>query len=103
MIGAIIRTGGKQYIVKIGDVLDIEKIAGDAENQVIFDEVLAKFSESGEVELGAPILTNAKVEAKVLHQHKGDKIEIFKMKRRKRYRRLTGHRQLLTQVEITKI
>ncbi|OGB74143.1 50S ribosomal protein L21 [candidate division Kazan bacterium RBG_13_50_9] len=101
---AVIRTGGKQYLVGVGDVLEVEKLPGSSGDKVVFEEVLlVSDEESGSAKLGNPLLTGAKVEAEVVSQIKADKVVIFKMKRRKRYRRKTGHRQKLTKVKITKI
>ena len=99
---AVIRTGGKQYIVKPGDVIDIEKISGEAGDTVNFDEVLLVTNDDS-TQIGKPLVDNAKVEGKILSQKKGDKIIVFKFKRRKGYRRKAGHRQKLTSVEITGI
>ncbi|MGH7884226.1 MAG: 50S ribosomal protein L21 [Thermodesulfobacteriota bacterium] len=97
---AVIRTGAKQYIVKPGDVIDIEKIYGEKGDIVNFDEVLL-FSNDESTQVGKPLVKNAKVEGKILNQKKGEKIIVFKFKRRKGYRRKTGHRQKYTSVEIT--
>lgn len=102
-MGAIIRTGGKQYLVNVGDILDIEKLKGIAGDKITFEEVLAIFDDKNEIKLGTPTIADAKVEGELVDQHKADKVLIFKMRRRKRYRRLTGHRQQLTKVKITKI
>lgn len=99
---AVIRTGGKQYIVKPGDVIDIEKISGEAGDTVNFDEVLLVTNDDS-TQIGKPLVDSAKVEGKILSQKKGDKIIVFKFKRRKGYRRKAGHRQKLTSVEITGI
>lgn len=100
---AVIRTGGKQYIVKPGDVIDIEKISGEAGDTVNFEEVLLVTNDDDSTQVGKPLVDNAKVEGKILSQKKGDKIIVFKFKRRKGYRRKAGHRQKLTSVEITGI
>ena len=99
---AVIRTGGKQYLVGIDDILDVEKISADKAGKIIFDEVLM-IAEDKNVKLGDPIIKGAKVEAIVEEQFKDKKIVVFKMKRRKRYRKTQGHRQQLTKVKITKI
>jgi len=99
---AVIRTGGKQYLVGVDDVLDIEKISADDKGKIIFDEVLM-IAEDKDVKLGNPVIKGAKVEAIVEEQFKDKKIVVFKMKRRKRYRKTQGHRQQLTKVKITKI
>lgn len=102
-IRAVIRTGGKQYLVSEGEVLDVEKVAHKS-GKLVLDEVLLVTDEEGkELKIGDPLIKGAKVEAEVVKEHKADKITIFKMRRRKRYRRKTGHRQQLTQIKITKI
>jgi large subunit ribosomal protein L21 len=93
---AVIKTGGKQYKVSEGDVIEIEKVNED--KKVTFDEVLM----AGD-KIGAPTVSGAKVEAEVIEQKKAPKILVFKKKRRHNYRRKVGHRQLLTVVKITKI
>jgi large subunit ribosomal protein L21 len=99
---AVIATGGKQYIVQEKDVIEVEKLAGNPGDKVTIEEVLL-VGEGSEVECGTPTVPNAKVEAKIVDQFKGDKVVAFKMKRRKSYRRKKGHRQELTKIEITKI
>ena len=99
---AVIRTGGKQYLVKPGDIIDIEKIPGEKGDSINFDEVLF-VSNDGEVKVGKPLVENVKVEGKILNQKKGDKIIVFKFKRRKDYRNKNGHRQRYTTLEITDI
>lgn len=100
---AVIKTGGKQYLVSEGDVLEIEKIA-DKSGKVVFDEVLLVTNEDGkELKIGNPLIKGAKVEAEVMEQGKAAKVIAFKMKRRKNYRRKVGHRQQFTRIKITKI
>lgn len=96
---AVIKTGGKQYLVKPGDKLKIEKIEGEAEKVVAFDQVLAVKAKE-KLSLGKPILTGTKVKAKILDQARGVKIRIAKFKAKSRYRKVMGHRQPLTEVEI---
>lgn len=100
---AVILTGGKQYKVSAGDKLKVEKL-GDAEEggTVVFDTVLLR-SEGGSVEVGAPNVTGAKAEAKVLRNAKDKKKIIFKYHPKTRGRRKKGHRQEFTEVEIVKI
>ena len=98
---AIIATGGKQYRVKEGDVLCIEKIEAETDAVVNFDVLL--MGEGAEVKVGNPIVEGAKVEAKVLGQIRGEKIIVGKYKSKKTYHRKAGHRQFYTKVEITKI
>ena len=98
---AIIKTGGKQYRVKSGDKLRVEKL-GQTEGPVTFGEVLYVTGEAG-TQVGAPTVPGAVVEANVLGPVRGPKITVFKKKRRQNYRRKKGHRQDLTLVEITGI
>ncbi|MEA1909700.1 MAG: 50S ribosomal protein L21 [Patescibacteria group bacterium] len=101
---AVIRTGGKQYFVSEGDVLTIERLENKDGDKVIFKEVLLVADEKGkDVKIGKPLVEGAKVEAELIENLKGDKIKVFKMKRRKRYRRTQGHRQQLSHIKITKI
>lgn len=99
---AVIRTGGKQYRVAPDDVLDIEKIPGEAGDTVEFSEVLLVGGD-GEPQLGAPLVAGASVAAELVEQHRGEKIIIFKKKRRQNYRRKNGHRQSLTLIRVTEI
>lgn len=100
---AIIETGGKQYKVQEGDVLYIEKLgAGEGEDFVFFDRVLAVSGDNGLV-LGTPVVSGAKVSAKVERHGKGEKIIVYKYKAKKNYRRKQGHRQPYTKVTIGKI
>ena len=99
---AVILTGGKQYRVKAGDVLAIEKLDLEPGRKAQFDRVL--LIEDGEtVQVGTPILDNAMVLGLVLENFKDEKVLVFKKKRRKQYRRTRGHRQQLTKVRITRI
>lgn len=99
---AVIKTGGKQYRVAKDDVIAVEKLPAEAGASVELGEVLM-LSDSGAVEIGAPLLKGAKVTAEVVEQTRGDKIIVFKKKRRKNYRRKKGHRQDLTVLKITAI
>ena len=98
---AVIRTGGKQYRVSEGDVLRIEKLAGDVGNAISFDEVLLVGGDK--VTVGKPLVKGAKVAAQITAQEKAKKVIVFKMRRRKNYRRKNGHRQQYTEVKITGI
>jgi len=100
---AVIRTGGKQYLVSEGDVIDVEKIPSDKKDKITFDEILLLANDKNEVELGDPVIKGAKVEAELVEQFRDKKVVVFKMKRRKRYRKTQGHRQNLTKIKITKI
>lgn len=98
---AVIKTGGKQYRVAKGDKLRVEKLPGNVGDTVTFGEVLMIGGES--VKLGAPLISGAKVEAKVIAQDRAKKVIVFKFRRRKNYRRKNGHRQPFTALEITGI
>ncbi len=95
---AVIKTGGKQYKVASGDVLKIEKIAGNEGSEVVFNEVLAL-----DDTYGTPMIVGASVKATVIKQARDAKIIVFKKKRRQNYRRKNGHRQDITLVKITDI
>ena len=95
---AVIKTGGKQYKVAAGDVVKVEKLAGEEGSVVVFNEVLALGDQ-----IGAPLVSGASVSATVLKQAKDQKVIVFKKKRRQNYRRKNGHRQNITLVKITDI
>ena len=97
---AVIKTGGKQYRVKAGDLLVVEKLDGEPGAKVAFDEVLM-LGEGADVVVGAPTVAGAVVEGALIETRKGDKIKVFKKIRRQGYRRTQGHRQLETVVRIT--
>lgn len=96
---ALIETGGKQYRVAPGDVLDVERVAGAEGESVEFDRVLLVAGDDG-VTVGTPTVEGAKVQASVVGEVRGPKIRVFKFKRRKGYRRTRGHRQDLLRVRI---
>lgn len=98
---AIFVTGGKQYKVSEGDVIFVEKLAADAEETVVFDEVLAVVGD--EVQIGKPVVEGAKVTAKVLKNGKSKKVIVYKMHPKKGYRRKQGHRQPYTKIQIETI
>ena len=99
---AIIVTGGKQYTVAEGDVLFVEKLNAEAEATVKFDQVLAVL-DGENTKIGAPVVEGAAVEAKVVKNGKGKKLDIIRYKAKKNEKRHIGHRQPYTKVEITKI
>ena len=99
---AVIVTGGKQYKVSEGDTIFVEKLEVEEGSSVTFDQVLIA-GEGEDVKVGAPTVDGATVEAKVVKNGKAKKIYVFKMKRKKNYRRKKGHRQPYTKVEIVKI
>lgn len=100
---AIIKTGGKQYRVKSGDKLRVEKLDVDGKDSIKFEEVLFVSDDSGKAKIGAPTVAGASVDAKIVGDVRGPKIIVFKKKRRQNYRRKKGHRQDLTLIEITGI
>jgi large subunit ribosomal protein L21 len=95
---AVIRTGGKQYTVAKDDVILVEKLEGKAGDTISISEVLAM-----EGKIGAPLVAGATVAAEILEQTRGEKVLIFKKRRRHNYRRKNGHRQHLTALRITGI
>ena len=101
---AVIKTGGKQYKVKEGGKLKIEKLPAEAGGKVTFSDVLLVADEAGQnVKIGTPLVNGARVEAAVLGQGRAKKITVIKYKPKVRYRRKTGHRQAFTEVKIEKI
>lgn len=114
---AVIQTGGKQYIVKEGTILKVEKLPGEKGGAIVFDRVLLvgeepaqisagqKFQSGmgGEVKVGTPTVVGAKVEAVIEEQGRADKVTVIKYKRKVRYKRKVGHRQYFTKVRIEKI
>jgi large subunit ribosomal protein L21 len=99
---AVIKTGGKQYIVSPGDKIQIEKLDLEEGKEVVFEEVLL-LEKNKKIQIGNPTLKGVKVVGKVVKQGKGPKLIVFKYKPKKRYRRKKGHRQPFTEVEILKI
>ena len=99
---AVVKTGGKQYRVSQGDTLDVEKLTGEVGEQVTLEPVLF-IGGNGEVKIGTPTITDAKVTAEIVEQTLAKKIIVFKKKRRKAYSRRQGHRQKLTRLKILDI
>ena len=99
---AVIKTGGKQYKVKEGEVLKIEKLNSEKDKNVKFDTLMISDTEGKEINLGKPSLGD-KVEGKIIEEGKDKKINVVKFKNKTRYLRNKGHRQNYTKVEITKI
>ena len=99
---AVIKTGGKQYRVQPGDTIVVEKLDGDAGQELKFDSVLMLGGDNG-VTLGAPLIDGAFVGATLIETRKGEKIKIFKKTRRQGYRRTNGHRQMESVLRITGI
>lgn len=101
MTSAIFRSGGQQYRATEGDRLRIASLAGEAGETVVFDEVLALVGEQAAI--GQPLVAGAKVSAEIVSHGRGEKLIVFKFRRRKRYKRKMGHRQGFTEVKITAI
>ncbi|MDQ2777844.1 MAG: 50S ribosomal protein L21 [Acidobacteriota bacterium] len=99
---AVIETGGKQYRVAPGQVIQIDTLAGDVGTDVEFDRVLALSNEANELVLGDALKT-ARVRGKISAHGRGDKILVFKFKRKKQYKRTKGHRQNYTRVQVQEI
>lgn len=99
---AVIASGGKQYKVREGDILKVEKLTGDLGQSVSFDKVLM-LADGDDIQVGKPTVDSALVSGHIVEQGKARKILVFKYKRRKRYRRKQGHRQLFTAVKIDSI
>jgi len=96
---AVIKTGGKQYVVKEGDLLDVEKLGLEAGRKILFEQVLL-IDDGANTQIGTPLLPNAVVKADIVEAFKDDKILVFKKKRRKDYSVKRGHRQDYTEISI---
>lgn len=99
---AVIKTGGKQYIVSPGEKLKIEKINASEGEDIVFDEILLA-ADGDKMEIGTPYVEGAKVEAKVLKQGRAKKVIVFRYHSKTRYRKKKGHRQPFTEVSIENI
>ncbi|MBN1382378.1 MAG: 50S ribosomal protein L21 [Deltaproteobacteria bacterium] len=99
---AVIKTGGKQQKVSEGQIVTVEKLAGEKGDTVTFDEVLLVANDD-DIRVGTPYVEGAKVTGEIVEQTKGEKIFVFRMKRRKGYHKKTGHRQLQTNLKIKEI
>ncbi len=99
---AVIKTGGKQYKVEEGTVLQVEKLEQNEGEKIEFNDVLM-YSDGENVTLGSPLVENVTVKAEIIKQAKDKKVLVFKYKRRKGYRRMRGHRQNYTQIKIDSI
>jgi len=96
---AVVKTGGKQYRVSAGEKLRIEQIGAEVGQEIVLDQVLL-VADGEALKMGAPLVSGATVKAKVLSHGRGDKVHVFKMRRRKHYRKSQGHRQNYTEIEI---
>ncbi|MGQ0523743.1 MAG: 50S ribosomal protein L21 [Betaproteobacteria bacterium] len=99
---AVIKTGGKQYRVSAGEKLKVEQIPADVGAEIALDQVLM-VADGEAVTMGTPLVAGTSVKAKVIGHGRGDKVNIFKMRRRKHYRKSQGHRQNYTEIEILSI
>jgi large subunit ribosomal protein L21 len=99
---AVVKSGGKEYRVSKGDILRLEKLGGKVGDQVALKEVLL-VSEQDQVRVGNPYLANAVVTGEIVQEIKGKKVQTFKMKKRKNYRRFKGHRQTYTYLKVNDI
>jgi large subunit ribosomal protein L21 len=99
---AVIKTGGKQYKVAAGEKIKVEQIAADVGQEVVIDQVLA-VGNGADLKVGSPLVAGASVKATVVAQGKHDKVRIFKLRRRKHYKKSQGHRQTYTELEISAV
>ena len=101
MAHAVIRTGGKQYRISAGDIVRVEKLVGNPGDKVSFDDVL--FIGGDSPKFGNPTVAGAKVSGEIVAQDRGEKLIVYKFRKRKKYRRKAGHRQYFTAVKITEV
>ena len=99
---AVIRTGGKQYRVAAGEKIKVEQIAADVGQEISIDQVLA-VGNGADLKVGTPLVAGASVKATVVAHGKHDKVRIFKLRRRKHYKKSQGHRQTYTELEISAV
>lgn len=99
---AVVRTGGKQYMVAEGDFMKVEKLPGAVGEKVVFDDILL-VSDEGDLKVGAPRLEGSTVSGTIVEQGRGKRLIVFKMKRRKGFRKKQGHRQYFTGVKVESI
>ena len=99
---AVIKTGGKQYRVAAGEKIKVEQIAAEVGQEIVIDQVLA-VGNGSELKVGTPLVSGATVKATVVAHGKHDKVRIFKLRRRKHYKKSQGHRQTFTELEISAV
>ncbi len=99
---AVVKIGGKQYKVAVGEKLKVEQIAADIDSQIVLNEVLM-VADGDAVAIGAPLVAGASIKATVVSHGRGEKVRIFKMRRRKHYQKRQGHRQNYTEIRIDEI
>ena len=102
LMNAVVKTGGKEYRISQGDLIRVEKMEGKVGDQVTMKDILM-ISDEDKVQVGNPFLTNAVITGEIVQQVRGKKVLIYKMKRRKNYRRTKGHRQTYTYVRVNDI
>ena len=102
LMNAVVKTGGKEYRISKGDLIRVEKMEGKVGDQVTMKDVLM-ISDEDKVQVGNPFLTNAVITGEIVQQVRGKKVLIYKMKRRKNYRRTKGHRQTYTYIRVNEI
>ena len=99
---AVIKTGGKQYKVAAGEKIKVEQIAAEVGQEIVIDQVLA-VGNGADLKIGTPLVAGASVKATVVAHGKHDKVRIFKLRRRKHYKKSQGHRQTFTELEISAV
>ncbi|WP_434778893.1 50S ribosomal protein L21 [Neisseria sp. Ec49-e6-T10] len=99
---AVIKTGGKQYKVTVGQKLKVEQIPAELDSQIVLEEVLM-VADGDDVVIGSPLISGATVKATVVAHGRGEKVRIFKMRRRKHYQKHQGHRQNYTEIRVDAI
>ena len=102
LMNAVVKTGGKEYRIAKGDLIRVEKMEGKVGDQVTMKDILM-ISDEDKVQVGNPFLTNAVITGEIVQQVRGKKVLIYKMKRRKNYRRTKGHRQTYTYIRVNDI
>jgi large subunit ribosomal protein L21 len=101
-MNAVVRTGGKQYYVEAGDILEVEKLAGQVGEHITLNDVLL-VANGESVTIGQPLVEGASVTAKITGQHRGEKIKVFRYRPKKRIRVHKGHRQWLTRIQVESV
>ena len=99
---AVIKTGGKQYRVSSGEKVKVEQLAADIGSQITIDQVLM-VADGDKISIGKPLVDGAKVQATVVNHGRGDKVKIFKLRRRKHFKKQQGHRQNYTEIQVDQI
>jgi large subunit ribosomal protein L21 len=100
---AVVELGGNQFMVRVGEVIEVKKMDAEINSTINADALLISDEEGKETKIGTPLVEGSKVEFKVLEQYKGDKVRVFKMKSKKRHMKNNGFRPHLTKLEVTSI